>query len=186
MQNYSFSVAWSSEDGEYVATSAEFPGLSGLAPTAEEAIAELKAAIEVAIVAAIEDGEPVPEPQELGNYSGQFRMRVPKSTHAALAALAGREGISLNQLVLSMIAEGLGQAKAGSIVLRQIAPLVSQCQIAAAQMSEGVIALEQTNSAAVSIVFDQVNGQTPINQSVAQFYNTAALAGTAVNRGTVQ
>jgi len=65
MQNYSFSVLWSDEDGEYVATSAEFPGLSGLGATPEEAIAELKDAIEVAVQAYLEDGEPVPSARRL-------------------------------------------------------------------------------------------------------------------------
>jgi hypothetical protein len=37
MCNYSFAVRWSEEDQEYVATSPEFAGLSGLGRSAEEA-----------------------------------------------------------------------------------------------------------------------------------------------------
>ena len=40
--------------------------------------------------------------------SGKFVQRVPKSIHAKLAALARQEGVSLNTLVLTFIAEGLG------------------------------------------------------------------------------
>lgn len=63
MKKYSFTIAWSPEDEAYVATSPEFPALSGIGgPNAEDALEELQEAIEVAIKALVEDGEPVPEP----------------------------------------------------------------------------------------------------------------------------
>jgi len=37
--------------------------------------------------------------------------RVPKSLHAALTVRAKNEGVSLNTLVLSFIAEGIGRVK---------------------------------------------------------------------------
>jgi len=40
--------------------------------------------------------------------SGKFVQRVPKTLHAKLAALARQEGVSLNTLVLTFIAEGVG------------------------------------------------------------------------------
>jgi antitoxin HicB len=43
------------------------------------------------------------------DLSGKFVTRVPKSTHAQLAARARQEGVSLNTLVLTFIAEGLGR-----------------------------------------------------------------------------
>lgn len=39
--HYTYRVAWSVEDGEHVATVAEFPSLSWLAPTPVEALAGL-------------------------------------------------------------------------------------------------------------------------------------------------
>jgi len=42
-------------------------------------------------------------------YAGQRRQRVPRSLHAALARRAAREGVSLNMLVTTMLAEGLGR-----------------------------------------------------------------------------
>ena len=107
MNNYSYDVAWSESDGEYVATSAEFPGLSGLAPTAEEAVRELHQAIEAAVEAILADGEMLPEPRLLADYSGQFRLRIPKSQHSSLAVRAEKEGVSLNALVQTYIAAGL-------------------------------------------------------------------------------
>lgn len=105
--NYSYSVAWSESDEEYVATSAEFPGLSALAATPEVAVQELHSAIEVALEAYRSDGEPIPQPQFHCDFSGQFRLRIPKSQHAALSVRAEAEGVSLNGLVQAYISAGL-------------------------------------------------------------------------------
>jgi antitoxin HicB len=107
LEKYRFSIAWSESDGEYVATSAEFRGLSGLGATAEDAVRELRAAMEVAIAAFTEDGEPVPEAQHLDQFSGQFRLRLPRSQHALLVARAQTEGVSLNALVQTYVTAGL-------------------------------------------------------------------------------
>ncbi len=40
--DYTYRVAWSAEDGEYVGTVEEFPSLSHLAPTEGEALAGIK------------------------------------------------------------------------------------------------------------------------------------------------
>jgi antitoxin HicB len=44
--------------------------------------------------------------------SGKFVARVPKSVHAKLVARAKAEGVSLNTLVLTFLAEGLGRREA--------------------------------------------------------------------------
>ena len=54
-------------------------------------------------------GFPVPAPNSGGVASGKFVARVPKTTHAQLATRAKAEGVSLNTLVLTFIAEGLGR-----------------------------------------------------------------------------
>lgn len=117
MKNYSYSVAWSEADEEYVATSSEFPGLSALAGTPEDAVRELHAAMDVAIDAYQSDGEPIPQPQFLSDFSGQFRLRIPKSQHAALSLRAEKEGVSLNAVVQTYISAGL----AGDFVSQETA-----------------------------------------------------------------
>jgi antitoxin HicB len=54
-----------------------------------------------------ESGDRVPEPGA-GNESGRFVARVPKSLHARLSARAATEGVSMNTLVVSLLAEGMG------------------------------------------------------------------------------
>ncbi|MBP7999599.1 MAG: toxin-antitoxin system HicB family antitoxin, partial [Chloroflexi bacterium] len=52
---------------------------------------------------------PVPEPGSGGSYSGKFIQRVPKNIHARLALRAKQEGVSMNALVTSILAESLGK-----------------------------------------------------------------------------
>jgi len=53
----------------------------------------------------------VPKPNSGGITSGKFVTRVPKTIHAQLSARAKSEGVSLNTLVLTFIADGLGRGK---------------------------------------------------------------------------
>ena len=78
--------------------------------TPEDALANVKEAIECWLAAALEDGDtpPVPRAYEVAEYSGKFTLRVPRSLHRALSEAAQREGVSLNQLVLSMVSAAIG------------------------------------------------------------------------------
>ena len=44
--------------------------------------------------------------------SGRFVQRVPRSLHVQLVAQAETEGVSLNTLVVSLVAQGLGRRQA--------------------------------------------------------------------------
>ncbi len=75
--------------------------------TVEEALKEGEDAVLAWIRAAKEDGEPIPEPRSMDKYSGQWRIRVPKSLHAQLDAKAKLEGVSLNTLSITLLTEGI-------------------------------------------------------------------------------
>jgi antitoxin HicB len=107
---YSVVMAWSLEDGGYIAAIPELPNLSAFGETAEEAAREVEVAAEGYLDALGESGSPAPAPQELPSFSGQFRVRLPASLHEALVKHARREGVSLNTLVVGLLAEGLGVA----------------------------------------------------------------------------
>jgi predicted HicB family RNase H-like nuclease len=51
-----------------------------------------------------EAGEEIPLPSYPPEYSGKFNLRLPKSLHAQLAQSAEREGVSLNQYVVMLLA----------------------------------------------------------------------------------
>jgi len=77
--------------------------------TVEEAIAHGYQALQATIEALEEKGFAVPAPNGGSVASGKFVARVPKSVHAELVTRAKTEGVSLNSLVLAILAEGLGR-----------------------------------------------------------------------------
>jgi antitoxin HicB len=50
-------------------------------------------------------GRDAPPPLTLPRHSGQFRLRVPRSLHAWLAARAELEGVSLGTLIVQLLTE---------------------------------------------------------------------------------
>lgn len=76
---YPFNIAWSVEDEEYMATCPAFPGLSAFGESEEEALGEAKVALGLFIKTFKEKKIPLPVPQVVSEYSGQTRLRLPKS-----------------------------------------------------------------------------------------------------------
>jgi len=99
------------EGNGYLVEFPDYPGCiaDGATPEAapEAALKEGRDALKSYIETLKELGRPVPEAGEV--YGGQWRQRVPKSLHAALARRADREGVSLNMLATALLAEGLGR-----------------------------------------------------------------------------
>ena len=97
--HYSYRVTWSDEDGEYVGLCAEFPSLSWLAKTQEEAFDGIRQVVANVVTDMQANGEEPPEPIACKNYSGKFMVRVPPEVHRELAIEAADAGISLNRIV---------------------------------------------------------------------------------------
>ena len=97
--HYSYNVVWSEEDKEYVGLCAEFPGLSWLSSTPEEALKGIREIVSDSIEDMKKNNEPVPEPLVTRKYSGKFMVRVPPEVHKKLAMKAAQAGVSLNRLV---------------------------------------------------------------------------------------
>jgi predicted RNase H-like HicB family nuclease len=100
------------EDGSYRAEILEFPGCIALGESAAEALAELEDVAEDWIDAAMEMGSPIPRPLEETDYSGKLNVRLPKSLHRKASLAADLDGVSLNQLIVTSVAEYLGQKAA--------------------------------------------------------------------------
>jgi len=112
MTKHSSVVRWSDEDEVYIAVCPELGGISAFGDTPAEAIQELEIAKKLAIETYKDEGWPLPAPAVVQNYSGQFRLRLPRSLHRAAAEYAEAEGVSLNSLGISFFAQGLGLARA--------------------------------------------------------------------------
>ena len=87
----------------------ELPGCMSQGDTPEEAIEMIQDAMRGWIEVSLEDGDTIPEPRPLEDYSGKFVVRVPRSLHQALVETADREGISLNQYINVALARSVGR-----------------------------------------------------------------------------
>jgi antitoxin HicB len=108
VSRFSRGVFWSVEDGAFVAVCPEFDALSALGATPAEASAQLDTALDAAVAVLEAEGRAVPEPLVHRGFSGQFRLRVPRSLHARLAHRAEAEGVSLNTLAVTLLSAGVG------------------------------------------------------------------------------
>lgn len=102
--HYTYRITWSAEDAEYVGLCVEFPSLSWLAATLDEAFAGIRVLVADCVADMQAEGETPPEPLADRSYSGRFVVRVPPETHRALAIKAAEEGVSLNRLVSARLA----------------------------------------------------------------------------------
>ncbi|WBB97774.1 MULTISPECIES: type II toxin-antitoxin system HicB family antitoxin [unclassified Solwaraspora] len=100
VSHFTYRVTWSAEDGEFLATCAEFPSLSWLASTQIKALQGIQDLLREVLADMEEQGEQVPQPFADRSYSGKFNLRVGESLHRELAIRAAEDGMSLNQYVL--------------------------------------------------------------------------------------
>lgn len=107
VSHYTYRVAWSVEDDEFVATVAEFPSLSWLAPSQVEALQGLEAVLTDLVLDMQEQGEDVPEPISERSHSGKFNLRLGEKPHREVALRAAEENLSINQWVVrTLMADG--------------------------------------------------------------------------------
>ena len=96
--HYTYRVAWSEADGEYIGLCAEFPSLSWLASEPEAALRGIRQVVADVVTDMLTNDEPVPEPLATKKYNGRFMVRVPPELHRQLALEAAESGVSLNRL----------------------------------------------------------------------------------------
>jgi antitoxin HicB len=100
-------------DGGYVAVFPDLPGCITQGDTLVEVAAMAEDARRGWIETEYERGHDIPLPSYPEEYSGQFRLRLPKSLHRQLVENAQREGVSLNQYVVMLLARAEAEARAG-------------------------------------------------------------------------
>lgn len=88
----------------------ELPGCMTQAERFEELGPMIDDAMRAWIETALEDGQPVPEPRQQAEYSGKFVLRVSRTLHRQLVEAAEAEGVSLNQLCSTLLAQAVGPA----------------------------------------------------------------------------
>ncbi len=102
---YTYRVTWSEEDKEYVGLCAEFPSLSWLDESPEEALHGIRQVVADVVTDMAANGEDVPDPIAVRQYSGKFLVRIPPDLHRRLVIEAAEAGVSLNRLASTKLAQ---------------------------------------------------------------------------------
>ena len=103
--SYRMEIIRDSDEGGFVASYPDLPGCITCGETEEEALKNALDAKKAWLEAALEENIEIPEPDSLEAYSGQFKLRLPRSLHRALAEHSQLEGISLNQYCVYLLAK---------------------------------------------------------------------------------
>ena len=102
---YKLEIIPDTEEGGFIASYPDLPGCISCGDTVESAAANALDAKKAWLEAAIEDGIDIREPDSSESYSGQFKLRLPKSLHKQLAEDAKRDGISMNQYCIYLLSQ---------------------------------------------------------------------------------
>ena len=105
--NYKIEIIEDKTEGGYALNCPELPGCITCADTVHEGLELIEDAKKCWIEACIEDGTPIPEPSDIDDYSGQFKLRLPRTLHKSLAERSKREGVSMNQLCVYLLSGGI-------------------------------------------------------------------------------
>lgn len=107
------------EDGDagWVAEVKELTGCIAQGRTREELLENIDLAKTVWLEDALEAGDPIPKPFEEHSHSGKVLVRMPPYLHRELAAQAEYQGVSLNQLVVSLLAKRGADKRPGELDL---------------------------------------------------------------------
>lgn len=101
--SYRMEIVEDREEGGFVVSYPELPGCITCGDTIEKAVTNAIDAKKSWIEAAFEEGIPIQEPESLEKYSGQFKLRLPRSLHQSLAEHSKKEGISMNQYCVYLL-----------------------------------------------------------------------------------
>jgi len=77
ISKFTYRVTWSEEDDAFIGTCAEFPSLSWLDETPEEALKGIGRVVKECIDDLMRDNEDIPLGISSRQYSGKFMVRVP-------------------------------------------------------------------------------------------------------------
>lgn len=100
---YRMEIVEDKNEGGFVVCFPDLPGCITCGETIESAVANAMDAKKTWIKATLEDGVEIHEPNSLEDYSGQFKLRMPRSLHKLLAEHSQREGISINQYCVYLL-----------------------------------------------------------------------------------
>ncbi len=102
---YKLEIIPDTEESGFVASYPELPGCITCGETIESVAANAEDAKREWLKSAIAQNIQINEPENLDSYSGQFKLRLPKSLHKTLAEDSKKEGVSMNQYCVYLLSK---------------------------------------------------------------------------------
>ena len=108
---YKLEIVPDTEETGFVASYPELPGCITCAETISSVVKNAEDAKKEWLKQAIADNILINEPECLENYSGQFKLRLPKSLHKTLSENSKKEGVSMNQYCVYLLSKNSAEKK---------------------------------------------------------------------------
>ena len=108
---YRMEIVEDADEGGFAVSIPQLRGCVSCGDALETAMQNIRDAKRTWLEVALEEGYPIPEPDNADEYSGQFKLRIPKSLHKELAEHSKREGISMNQYCLYLLTRNSASAQ---------------------------------------------------------------------------
>jgi predicted HicB family RNase H-like nuclease len=103
VDHYTYRLAWSDKNKEFIATVVEFPSLSWIAGTREGALDGLTAVVADVLEDMAAEGEEIPAPWDERTFSGKFNLRLGSDLHKKVALEAAERRESMNTYVIKQL-----------------------------------------------------------------------------------
>ena len=102
---YKLEIVPDSEESGFVASYPELPGCITCGSTITDAVNNAEDAKKAWLLSAIEEHITIAESESAQSYSGQFKLRIPKTLHKTLVEDSKKEGVSMNQYCVYLLAK---------------------------------------------------------------------------------
>lgn len=152
--NYTITVKRVLEDGEplFKATVKELPHVAEYGDSYNDVYELAIDTIESLYGMAGDMGHPFPDPvDDNENFSGRVTLRLPKSLHRSASNMADAEGVSLNQFLVTTIAERIGGVQMYKMAAESLSAHVSVTNVRSVRgmphytLTSGTGAVQETN-----------------------------------------
>ena len=176
---YSILLHETEDEGQkfWIAEIPELPGCKSHGITIEAAVASVEEAKKEWILDSLEDGEEVPTPIERDKFSGRTLLRMSRSLHRALSLIAETEKLSLNQLIVTILAKEVGRLGVLNRVEKKLDNLLEILEKDIEQKEQTLILNADISSGFVGSIYPKYQWQALAGTNLRRRISTAEEAG---------
>ncbi|HLE08947.1 MAG TPA: type II toxin-antitoxin system HicB family antitoxin [Thermodesulfobacteriota bacterium] len=156
------------EDGVFFA---KFPDLPGCMADGESYVEAAKKVLKVKdewLTVAFKEGWVIPEPSTVPQVSGRITLRTTRTLHSKLSEKASQEGVSINQLMNNILAEGIGVSKASDKLESKVEEVIKTITALTYRLGTAYLVVDTSKGHPLSSVeqlTNQASGKLPVISS---------------------